>query len=252
MFTEYTIFVIFGYNTKLVLLMRSSFREKFYELIHDEYKLYYITPFVDEISNFLDENRDTYTNVLDFGCGFGDLSDVFYQAGFEVTGIDSDIERITEAKAKYSNVNFLNYNYTDVLPFADNSFDVIFSSSVVQYIDHDTFFRECLRVLKKGGCVIFLENLKNNPITRVGRAYLKLRKFDYQSYPWNHLTLKEIKEMKKFFNLIRVKTYHVFGPLLYISGFKIVKPILKKIDKILMNFNFIKHISWLVLIIGKK
>ncbi|KPE51477.1 class I SAM-dependent methyltransferase [Chryseobacterium indologenes] len=232
--------------------METSFKEKFYERIDDEYKLYYMTPFVNEISNFLDRNKGDYQNVLDFGCGFGELSDVFFQTGFKVTGMDSDIERINEAKVKYPNINFLNYNYTDSLPFPDDSFDVIFSNSVLQYISHDVFFQECLRVLKKGGCVIFLENLKNNPITRVGRIYLKFKKFDYQSYPWNHLTLKEIQRMERFFTPVTVKTYHVLGPLLYISRFKFLKSFLKRLDKILMSLTYTKHISWLALIIGKK
>lgn len=231
--------------------MRSPFKEKFYEFIDDEHKLYYITPFIDEISDFLNENKDYY-HVLDFGCGFGDLSDVFFQAGFEVVGLDSDSDRIKEAKTKYPGINFLDYSYTNSLPFDDDSFDVIFSSSVLQYVDHDTFFEECLRVLKKDGCIIFLENLKNNPITRAGRAYLKLKNYKYQSYPWNHLTLKEIQGMKRFFNLIMVKTYHVFGPLFYMPRFKFLKPVLKKTDKVLMNFNVIKNISWLALIIGRK
>lgn len=231
--------------------MKSSFKEKFYEHIDDEHKLYYITPFIDEISGFLNKNKDYYS-VLDFGCGFGELSDVFFQTGFEVIGMDSDSDRIKEAQTKYPGINFLNYSYTDSLPFDDDSFDVIFSSSVLQYIDHDTFFEECLRVLKKGGCVIFLENLKNNPITKAGRIYLKLKRYDYHSYPWNHLTLKEIEGMKRFFNLITVKTYHIFGPLFYISRFRFLKSVLQKTDKVLMNFNFIKHISWLALIIGKK
>ncbi|WP_336688102.1 class I SAM-dependent methyltransferase [Chryseobacterium bernardetii] len=231
--------------------MRFSFKEKFYEFIDDEYKLYYITPFIDEISVFLDNNKN-YCNVLDFGCGFGELSNVFFQSGFDVVGLDSDLERINKAKAKYPEINFLDYSYKDSLPFDDNSFDIIFSSSVLQYIDHDSLFKECLRVLKRGGCVIFLENLKNNPITRAGRTYLKLRNYDYQSYPWNHLTLKEIQGMKRSFNLITVKYYHVFGPLFYMPRFKFLKPLLKKTDKFLINFNCIKQISWLALIIGKK
>ncbi len=232
--------------------MENSFRSQFYKSVTDEYKLYYISPFVDEISKFLEKNGKDYCNVLDFGCGYGELSHVFRQSGFEVTGMDMDDERIKEAKIKYPNIDFMSFCYKDSLPFSSDSFDVIFSSSVLQYIDHEVFFTECKRILKKDGCVIFIENLKNNPITRIGRAYLKLKKFKYHSYPWNHLDLKSIGELNNFFLLDTVKTYHIFGPLLYISGFKFFKPVIKKIDKVLMSIRFFVSASWLVLIIGKK
>ncbi|SHE46885.1 class I SAM-dependent methyltransferase [Chryseobacterium vrystaatense] len=232
--------------------MKYPFNKKFYEFIDDEYKLYYLSPFVHDISNFLEHNKENYQDVLDFGCGYGELSQVFHQCGFNVTGIDMDEERISQAKIKFQNINFLSNCYDGILSFPDNSFDVIFSSSVLQYIDHDSFFLECKRILREGGCVIFIENLKNNPITRIGRAYLKMKKFNYQSYPWNHLSLNEISSMNKFFHLNTVKTYHFFGPLLYVSGFKMIKPLLKRVDQVLMKVSFVRRVSWLVLIIGKK
>lgn len=232
--------------------MENSFRMHFYNSVTDEYKLYYISPFVDEISGFLEKNGKGKYNVLDFGCGYGELSHVFRQSGFEVTGMDMDDERIKEAKIKYPDINFINFSYKGSLPFDSNSFDIIFSSSVLQYIDHEAFFTECKRVLKKEGCVIFIENLKNNPITRIGRAYLKLKRFKYHSYPWNHLDSKSIEKLNDFFLLDIVQTYHIFGPLLYISGFKFLKPIIKKIDKLLINIRFFTRASWLVLIIGRK
>ncbi len=232
--------------------MKYSLREQFYKFVVDEYKLYYISPFVDEISEFIEKNGKDYRSVLDFGCGYGELSQVFHQSGFEVTGMDMDDERINEAKIKYPDVNFMSFCYQDSLPFPSDSFDIIFSSSVLQYIDHEIFFTECKRILKKGGCIIFIENLKNNPITRIGRAYLKLKRFKYHSYPWNHLDFKSIDSLNDYFLLDTVKTYHIFGPLLYISGFKFLKPVIRKIDKILINIRFAVRASWLVLIIGKK
>lgn len=231
--------------------MKDSFRDIFYQDITDQNKIYYLSPFIETISFFLEENREKYKKILDFGCGYGEFSSIFSKSGFDVTGIDADNERIIEAKRKFPCIDFMNFSFTDLLPFPDNSVDIIFSNSVLQYINHELFFNECKRVLRKGGCIIFIENLKNNPITKIGRSLLKYRKYNYQSYPWNHLTITKVRQLDIFFNLKVLNTHHILGPLLYIPFFKPAKSIIKKIDQIALKLPFTEYISWMVLVIGK-
>lgn len=153
--------------------------------------------------------------LLDLGCGYGQISNIFNEIGFNVTGIDGDSQRISEAKLKYPKIDFMCYNIKDILPFEDNSFDVLFTCSVFQYLEHETILKECKRVLKDGGSIIMLENLKNNPITRLGRAYLKITNHNYHSYPWNHFTVSEIIKISKDFQSTSLNFFHVLSPLTF-------------------------------------
>ncbi len=211
----------------------------------------YLQPIIPIISDFLIQ-RKTKGSLLDFGCGFGRVANVFDKLGFEVTGIDSSQERITKAKLDYPDINFQQYEFTDTLPFDDNSFDVIFSNSVLQYVDHENFLNECDRVLNKDGCVIFIENLKNNPVTRLGRFALKSGKHKYQSYPWNHFTLNELTSLKEKFNYSKLEVFHLISPLAYFKPLRRMYSIFYRIDKFFLKNTSFKQLGWLGVFIGEK
>lgn len=81
--------------------------------------------------------------VLDNGCGRGEFLQAFAHFGMEVSGTDvSDYCK----EAKIVDLN------TDSLPFPDNSFDVVFSKSVIEHIENTGhYMNEMRRVLKEGG-----------------------------------------------------------------------------------------------------
>jgi len=206
----------------------------------------YLNPIIPQINQFIIDNNFK-GKLLDLGCGYGEKSNIFNQIGFEVTGIDADPQRICNAKNNYSDVNFKQYKFVDKLPFDSNSFDLIFSCSVFQYIEHESIIKECKRILKPNGGIILLENLKNNPITRLGRAYLKLINFKYQSYPYNHFRYKEINSLKKEFKQSAASFYHFLSPF---SDFKRARGFfhhLEYLDRILFKFKPIQRYAWLTL-----
>ena len=90
--------------------------------------------------------------LLEIGAGTGSLSAVLAARGFEVSAIEI-------AGSIYENEQVFPvsvYNGVD-LPFADASFDIIFSSHVLVHIPKlDAFQREILRVLKPGGHVVHI------------------------------------------------------------------------------------------------
>lgn len=125
--------------------------------------------------------------ILDVGCGLGREAFVLSDMDFIVTGIDISHEVINQVKTLSSQKGYrIDFDWYDghVLPFEDNSFDVIviwaqtFGLLYGDEYKHE-FLTECKRVLKDDGLLSFsghdyryeMDNYKN---------YMKNRKF----YPY--------------------------------------------------------------------
>lgn len=91
--------------------------------------------------------------LLDVGCGRGDFTKGFADLGLEVSGIDrekGDSQMLQDIEVKVS--DDLEKN---PFPFEDETFDIVFSKSVIEHIrEPNNFMRETRRVLKSGGRVI--------------------------------------------------------------------------------------------------
>lgn len=91
-------------------------------------------------------------HLLDVGCGRGELLVGFQAAGLKVAGADiSDV-----AKKLLPN---LDLRIVDLerngLPFPDDSFDIVFSKSVVEHLTQPaTYLQQVFRVLRPGGLLI--------------------------------------------------------------------------------------------------
>ncbi len=190
-------------------------------------------------------------SLLDLGCGFGGKSAVFAEMGFRVTGLDGDSQRIARARKVNPHISFLHHDISTGLPFPDNSFDVLFSCSVFQYLDHARVLAECRRILKPGGTLILTENLKNNPVTRAGRTLLKLRKHTYQSYPWNHFTYGEMKALRPSFQDTLLEVFHFSSPLAHAKSLQRFYPLFSKLDRQLLRFRLFRDLAWMALFCGK-
>ena len=87
--------------------------------------------------------------ILDIGCGDGQLTVRPMAMGVEVTGIDLSADMIAAARVR--GVNAIEAS-AEQLPFADASFDALFSNAALHWIkDHDAMLGEAHRVLKPGG-----------------------------------------------------------------------------------------------------
>lgn len=93
--------------------------------------------------------------VLDLGCGDGRGRDIILHAlpRADYTGVD--IENSPEVKARVaSGAHFKSYD-GEKLPFADETFDLIYSRQVFEHIRHpDRVAAEVFRVLRPGGLFI--------------------------------------------------------------------------------------------------
>jgi SAM-dependent methyltransferase len=99
--------------------------------------------------------------ALDFGCGVGRLTRALSTRFDEVTGVDVSpemVRRATEYHAQEERCRFLCNQADDLKVFPDGSFDLVFSSIVLQHLPTSLtkrYLAEFARVLRPSGVVIF-------------------------------------------------------------------------------------------------
>ncbi len=103
--------------------------------------------------------------VLDIGCGTGTFAVMLKQRHpqVDVVGLDPDPRGLARArhKAERARVSIrFDEGFSDALPYADASFDRVFSSFMFHHLDADVkakTLREIRRVLKPGGRIELLD-----------------------------------------------------------------------------------------------
>jgi len=102
--------------------------------------------------------------ALDFGCGAGNLTKFLLDLDVEVTAADLSSEFLKLIERRFGSTAKLRtaqLNGEDLRNFADNSFDLIATYSVLHHIpDYLAIVREFVRVAKVGG-VIFIDREMN-------------------------------------------------------------------------------------------
>ena len=112
---------------------------------------------------------DSSTNILDVGCGTGDLVIEFAKRGANVTGIDISSEVLEYAKGRLSNFDNVRLLLTGVeeLNFTNGLFDLVTSVTVLQHITDQKSFSKAIgnivRVTKPGGHILILETSPIEP-----------------------------------------------------------------------------------------
>ncbi|MDF1527115.1 MAG: class I SAM-dependent methyltransferase [bacterium] len=152
-------------------------------------------------------------NVLLVGCGSGDDMSLDPNA----FGIDLSMKSLGNTKTRFSSSRVLQGD-AQVLPFIENSFDLIICSEVIEHLPHrELFLSEAHRVLKKGGILILTtpnwmswyglarrlaEALTARPITAAGQP------IDHWS------TIRSLKaEMTSKFDLTATKGIWFYPPM---------------------------------------
>lgn len=99
-------------------------------------------------------NLFSYETIVDVGCGTGALCSVLNDKGMIVTGLDPAIKMLSVAKSKSenNNIEFLQGNAIERLPFEDKSFDIAISSYVahgLQGEERKKLYAEMSRVARE-------------------------------------------------------------------------------------------------------
>ena len=99
--------------------------------------------------------------VLELGCGVGRWLDLIQSFGGHYTGIDVSDEMIRLARARRPNGKFIQIDDAD-FPFSDNSFDLVFSVTVLHhnaFDEQEHMLREVVRILKPNGHALLMEDI---------------------------------------------------------------------------------------------
>lgn len=90
--------------------------------------------------------------ILDIGCGIGTWVRQFRAFSDRVFGIDIEAERVCEGGQDLPGLALAESEY---LPFADESFDVVFLHEVIEHVADDRqTIREAVRCARPGGSIV--------------------------------------------------------------------------------------------------
>ena len=155
--------------------------------------------------------KDKNINILDMGCGSGEITLALAKKGFKGSAID-----YSENMIKICNKNLVGYDWKTIVSSAEktnfkkNSFDLVVASGLLEYYNEDhILFDEINRVVKKDGYLVinvtnkygyssilnyFFHPLKQNKLFK----FIKKNLFNYKYDVIEYLTRKHnIKSFKK-------------------------------------------------------
>jgi len=216
----------------------------------------YAPPAFDSVSkfcmNFLQAQKDEL--VLDMGCGEGKHTIDLARNNLTVVSVDLSLTQLLLAREMAAQqlpnakILFVQAN-AEELPFAKNSFRIIFGKAIIHHLDEELSVTEIKRLLKPQGRATFSEPLAHHPLIWLGRRLTpKLRTQD--EHP---LTIHEMSRFGQAFGTKDVETFFLLAPLAYIvralprgeSAFQILHRFLSKVDRRIFDaLSITKKFAW--------
>jgi SAM-dependent methyltransferase len=156
-------------------------------------------------------------SFLDVGCGRGELLWAAKQAGWAYQGVDPSKDFIEFGK-QYLGVDG-HLGTLDEMKFADNSFDAIAMSGIIEHLyDPAELLTEVRRLLHPDGWLFFDAPNEDGLYMKIGNTYMKLRRKDqvvvlaptfspYHVQGFNPVSLKSLLDKLEF----DLKDFRIFG-----------------------------------------
>ena len=164
--------------------------------------------------------------VLDVCCGDGVFSLVAASRGARITVSDIAEENLglVVLRAERYGVPIQTVAAAaEAIPLPDSSFSIITCAGGLSYLDHDSFFREVVRLLHPGGRFVFVDSLDHNPIYRLNRYIHFLRGRRTFSTLQRMPTLQTVALLRRYFTHVEVSYHGLFSfaaPLSHLVGEK--------------------------------
>jgi ubiquinone/menaquinone biosynthesis C-methylase UbiE len=184
---------------------------------------------------------DNSDNVLEIGAGTGIHTHSLLKTGAFVVATDispNSVQIIKKKYKEYSDKLIVKVADMELLPFGNETFDVVCSAGSLSYGDNQIVMNEVNRVLKPGGKLIMVDSLHENPLYIINRWTGYFRGTRSLSTIKRMPTLKLIYRYKEKFN---IEELLFFGSLTWLSPFlslffseRLVTRIIDKFD-ILIN-----------------
>ncbi len=205
------------------------------------------------IAEFLGDVRGK--KVLEYGCGLGLISTLLAKSGAHVVSFDLSPASVAVARQRAA----LNHVEVELavaagehLPYADESFDIIFGKAILHHLDVNIAVSDLYRVLKKGGKAAFAEPMGMNPILNFVR--------DGVWYPHKHprgadkpLTYDEIAAWGKQFSSFTFREVQLLSMLERGLGFgKRLKALRRADDWLLERFPSLRRYCRYVVMLMEK
>lgn len=144
--------------------------------------------------------------MLELGCGTGHWTNFFVNQGFQVTAGDISDEMLAFVKIKNIKANIVKFD-AEQIPFPDNSFDIIASITMLEFVNNqDKVLSEVKRVLKPGGWFL-LGSL--NALSELGKNKENDATFKNAQF----LNLEELNEKLSSIGKSRFEQGVYFSPL---------------------------------------
>lgn len=121
----------------------------------------------------------THDGILDFGCGYGRISNVLQSRGYRnIIGIDASSHMINRGRSSYPHLN-LKHHSGSPLPFPDHNFDVIITCAVFTCIPSNSektvYMNELIRILKPSGIIHLVEFCAKNSAVFISSTGIRMK-----------------------------------------------------------------------------
>lgn len=162
-------------------------------------------------------------DILELGCGSGELAVWFALQGARVTGIDVSDESILLAKKRAeengvaSETNFMACP-AEAIPAPSASFDVVFINVSLHHLELEQALAECKRLLKPKGRFIAVEPLtfsKTIQKIRASRLVTTWYPIRQETPTERILTVEDIGDIKTVFSDVHVIPFRIFSPFIF-------------------------------------
>ena len=154
--------------------MATNLRKLLFETLYKNRYLYRIAstiPFAGQwrVWQRLVLPRITGIDVLELGCGLGDLFVDMLNAGYNCRAVEHSPQMVAAArdtlrKRKIGQTAWIMQGAAQHLPFSESSFDTVVSTFPSEYIYDPDTLAEVERVLRPGGCVLVIEGANLLPV----------------------------------------------------------------------------------------